>query len=124
MKGSILGVILLALILAAPSGHIGGASPAQAQTKSDFPPFQPQLRQKYYHPLYEELSISIDSRMILVNGLPPPYDGLPMPIELSELPENKWIQLRTPRKEPLPVAVVRDSCNVMRGCNVMAQWLP
>jgi hypothetical protein len=41
-----------------------------------------------------------------------------MPIELSELPENQWVQLRSPREEPLPVRILRH------GYNVMVQWLP
>jgi len=85
---------------------------------SNSPPFQPQANQRYNHPVYSELSISVDFRMILVNGLPPPYNGLPMPIELSSLPNNQWVQLRTPREEPLPISVMRD------GYNVMIRWLP
>lgn len=123
-KSAILAVVLLVFMLPAPSGFNGGASSAQAQTESRFPPFQLVINQRYSHPVYPELSIELDNRLLFINGVPPPYHGMPMPIELSELPENKWIQLRTPRKEPLPVAVVRGSCNVMRGCNVMAQWLP
>ncbi len=129
-KSAILGVVLLVFILPTPSGFNGGASPAQAQTESRFPPFQLVMNQRYSHPVYPELRIEIDNRLLLIMGLPHPWEGLPHPIVLSELPENKWIQLRTPPTreardgEPLPVAVVRGSCNVMRGCSVMAQWLP
>ncbi len=73
-KGSILGVMLLVFILPAPSGSIGGASPAQAQTKSRFPPFQLVINQRYSHPVYPELRIEIDNRLLLITGLPPPMD--------------------------------------------------
>lgn len=122
-KSAILGVVLMMFMLPVPSGSIGGATPLWAQTMSSFPPFQLVMNQKYSHPLYPELYIDVDNRMLMVNGLPPPYNGLPMPILLSELPEDQWIQLQTPRKEPLPIRVLRGSCNVMRGCNVAAQWL-
>ena len=69
-KGSILRVMLLALILLAPSGYIGGASLAQAQTGSNFPSFQVEMGQYYSHPTYPELRIVIDERMILVRGVP------------------------------------------------------
>lgn len=123
-KSAILGMVLLLTMLPATSGYIGGASPAWAQTQSNFPPFQLVMNRRYSHPLYPELRIDIDNRMLMVNGLPPPYNGLPMPIMLSELPENQWMQLQTPRKELLPIRVLRGSCNVMRGCEFAAQWLP
>lgn len=146
---AILRLILLVFILPALSAFIGGADPVQAQTGSNSPPFELQMGQKYSHPLYPELRIALYERMIIVNGVPDPHrKGLPMPIELSELPENRWIQLETlPRPvlpgygtggnpgnmlpgedmqpgDKMPVAIMRGSCNVMRGCSVMAQWLP
>ncbi len=122
MKCSILEVMLLAFILTATSGAIGGASSVRAQTKSNLLPFQSQLQENYYYPVYQELSLFIDTRMIIVNGLPPPYSGLPYPTLLSELPQNRWVRVRTPRGEPLPVRVICGSCNLMRGCNVAVQW--
>lgn len=147
-KSAIPSLVLLVFLFPAPSWFNVGASAVQAQTGSNSPPFELQMGQKYSHPLYPELRIALYERMIIVNGVPDPYRrGLPMPIELSELPENRWIQLETlPRPvlpghgtggqpgdmlpgdmtpgDKMPVAIMRGSCNVMRGCSVMAQWLP
>ena len=127
-KSAVLGLVLLMSICLASSLFNGGASPARAQTQAGSPPFQLEIMQKYYHPIYTKLYLFIDNRVLMYSGLPSPWDGLPQRIDFPDLPENKWVQLETPPyrgvSEKLPIAVMKGSCNVMVGCQVMAQWLP
>lgn len=96
----------------------GSGTQSSPPAASSPPPFQPQANQIYYHPVYSGLSISVDFRMILVNGLPPPRDGMPYPILLASLPENEWVQLGKADRLPLPIMVMR------RGFDLMVQWTP